>query len=296
MESARRAAVAILALALFWAGTLVCRADASLVATSSNPSILPESKIQIEWNGAAFAVTFVLSAEEGGSATVRFAITDGLTSAPLAPDFEDRAVEVEPPNSGSRSNAPPLISAVANQFIAAGAATVSLSLMVGDSESPPESLSVEAWASDTELIPRENITVGGSGEQRTLTVRRAPETSGATLIGVAVSDGELTTVESFVLSVAPSSPPDGQLRILSLRRMSVPGMIVTWTAVPGEIYQVLRKDKLEQWNWIPASPQIMAYGTTAAWIDPAVQDTSARFYQIRKIPAAGQAGVASPNK
>jgi len=287
MGAARRTAAIILAHALFLAGTLVCRANFGLVATSSNPALLPDSNIQIEWNDDAYIVTFTLSAEESGSSTVHLAITDGLTSTPLVPDFEDHALVVDPPDSGS--NAPPIISDLANQAIPSNATAVTLSLIVADSESPANTLSVEASANDATLVPPENISVDGSGEYRTLTVRRMPAQSGATTIDVTVSDGQLTTTESFILSVAPSTPPDGQLQILSLQRMNIPGMIVTWSTVPGEAYQVLKKEQLDERYWVAASPKVTAYGTTAAWLDPTVQGTASRYYLIRKIPATAGA-------
>jgi hypothetical protein len=194
---------------------------------------------------------------------------------------------VDPPDS--ESNAPPVISALANQAIPSNATAVTFWLTVGDSESPANTLSVEALASDPMLVPPENISIAGSGENRTLTVRRMPDQSGATTIDVTVSDGQLTTTESFMLSVAPSTASEGELRIISLRRIAAPGMIINWTTIPGETYQVLMKETIDQPYWMPASPLVIAYGTTAGWVDPAAQEIPGRYYRIRKISSGAPA-------
>ena len=56
-------------------------------------------------------------------------------------------------------------------------------------------------SSNTALVPNANIVFGGSGASRTVTVTPAANQNGTATISLSVSDGALSTIGSFVLTV-----------------------------------------------------------------------------------------------
>jgi hypothetical protein len=119
-------------------------------------------------------------------------------------DDVEVAISLAPP-----SNTPPTISAIADQTIAADTATGALAFTIGDIDTAASSLTLSGGSSNTTLVPNENIVFGGSGVSRTVTVTPATGQSGTATITVTVSDGVLSTPESFDLTVNAAPPATG---------------------------------------------------------------------------------------
>jgi len=62
---------------------------------------------------------------------------------------------------------------------------------------------VSAVSNNQVLVPNSAITIGGSGGDRTVTVRPPPHANGTATITLTVSDGSTTASDSFVLTVTP---------------------------------------------------------------------------------------------
>ena len=105
------------------------------------------------------------------------------------------------------SNTPPTISAIANQVINEDTATAALAFTVGDAQTAAGSLTLGQGSSNTTLVPTNNIVFGGSGASRTVTVTPATNQNGSATITVSVSDGQLSTNTSFLLTVNPVNDP-----------------------------------------------------------------------------------------
>ncbi len=104
---------------------------------------------------------------------------------------------------------PPTISGIADQSTNRGVSTAAIPFNVGDAETAAASLTVSASSSNQALVPNSNIVFGGSGANRTVTM--TPKAflnggqSGIATITITVSDGGLTTSDTFVLtSIAPA--------------------------------------------------------------------------------------------
>jgi hypothetical protein len=105
-------------------------------------------------------------------------------------------------------NALPNLSTLAAQTVAEDASTGALSFTVSDRETVAGSLLVSGRSSNTALVPAGNITFGGSGASRTVTVRPALNRSGTATISIAVTDaGGATATRSFTLTVTPVNDP-----------------------------------------------------------------------------------------
>ena len=101
------------------------------------------------------------------------------------------------------SNTPPTLSAIADRTINEDTTSPAISFTVGDAETPAASLGVSFASSNPSLIPNNNITLGGSGSSRTVTIRPATDQTGLATITLVVSDGFLTTNRWFDVTVNP---------------------------------------------------------------------------------------------
>ncbi|MBL0311303.1 MAG: tandem-95 repeat protein [Holophagaceae bacterium] len=103
-------------------------------------------------------------------------------------------------------NTNPAISDITDQVTVQDTAIANIPFTVGDAETPVASLSVGATSNNTTLIPNANLTFGGSGASRTLTVTPAAGQTGTATITVTVTDGGgATATDTFLVTVKP--PP-----------------------------------------------------------------------------------------
>jgi VCBS repeat-containing protein len=95
----------------------------------------------------------------------------------------------------------PTITAIPDQSVDEDGSTGPLGLSVNDEETGAGSLIVSGTSGNPTLVPEGNITFGGSGPNRTVTVTPAPDQSGIAQITVSVSDGDDTVTSAFTLTV-----------------------------------------------------------------------------------------------
>src|SRR5438477_13038082 len=167
----------------------------SLVVTgsSSNPTLLPDSNLIFGGSGSNRTVTATPAANQFGSATVTVRVSDASLSTSAAFNLTVKPM----------TNSPPVISDIPDQTTAEDNSTGPISFTVGDAESPASSLIVSGTSSNPGLVPNGNIVFGGSGSNRTVTLMPATNQSGSATITVTVSDGALSSNDTFVLTVTP---------------------------------------------------------------------------------------------
>jgi len=104
---------------------------------------------------------------------------------------EDASSQFSDISSGSFStHALPTVSSIAAQTTCQDVSVSSVSFTVGDAETAAESLTVTAISSNTALVPNANITFGGSGSDRTVSVTPAAGQYGTSNITVTVTDAD----------------------------------------------------------------------------------------------------------
>ncbi len=102
---------------------------------------------------------------------------------------------------------PPFISNVRNQAADDGV-PLTVPFFVNDPDTPLDLLTLDKASSDESLVPLTNITFGGSGITRTVTLTPTAGLSGTASITLTVGDGTSTAEDGFVLAVDANSPPE----------------------------------------------------------------------------------------
>jgi hypothetical protein len=92
------------------------------------------------------------------------------------------------------TNTPPTISSPANQSGCANTSSSAIAFTVGDEQTAVASLAVTATSSNLTLIPQANISLGGSGANRTVTLSPATNQTGTSTITLSVADESGETV------------------------------------------------------------------------------------------------------
>ena len=135
----------------------------------------------------------------------------------------------------SKLNTAPTISDITDQTTNEDTTTGNLPLTVGDLETPAAYLTVTASSSNTTLVPSGNISLGGSGANRTVNVLPASNQSGTATITVSVMDGStVTSSDTFLLTVNPvNDAPVADAQSVSLSWNTSIDLTLTGTDVEG---------------------------------------------------------------
>ena len=121
--------------------------------------------------------------------------------------YDNVIIADAPIGDNPSANAPPTISDIANQSILPDTTLGPVPFTIGDAETPANNLSLVASSSNTGLVPNANITLGGSGAARSITIVPAAGQTGASTISVSVNDGTNTATDTFILNVSIANTP-----------------------------------------------------------------------------------------
>ncbi|MCL4298833.1 MAG: tandem-95 repeat protein [Anaerolineae bacterium] len=163
-----------------------------VTASSSNPTLLPDRIISLGGSGANRTVTLIPAANQNGVTSITLVVSDGEDTASTTFTITVNAL-----------NDSPTISSIGNQETTYETPLGPLSFTIGDVETPPASLLLNAVSSNSTLLPNGNITLGGSGTNRTVTFTPTAGQNGVTTVRLTVGDGQATTSISFTLTVHP---------------------------------------------------------------------------------------------
>ncbi len=114
-----------------------------------------------------------------------------------------RPSPVEPP---APENRPPTVSNIADRIIATNGTATAL-FQVNDAETPVDELTVMATSDNPDFVSNEQLTLTGSGGERTLVASPVPDKEGTATVTVSVSDANgLKTSTQFSLSAKTELP------------------------------------------------------------------------------------------
>ena len=92
---------------------------------------------------------------------------------------------------------PPTISPIPGQAVAVGTALPAVTFTVGSPTTTADTLTVTAISSNQGLVPNANLTLGGTGANRTVTITPVANRAGTAQITVTVSDGTTSSFRTF---------------------------------------------------------------------------------------------------
>jgi len=164
----------------------------TLTGSSSNQTLVPDSNIVFGGSGGSRTVTVTPATNQSGAATIMVTVSDGQLTASTSFLL-----------TVTSGNTPPTITTIADQTISEDGTTGALAFTIGDAQTSASSLTLTRVSSNTTLVPTANITFGGSGANRTVTVKPAANRSGVVSVTITVSDGSLSTAMSFNVTVNP---------------------------------------------------------------------------------------------
>ena len=167
-----------------------------VTASSDNQSLIPDANIAVEGGSANRGLAIMPAPDQTGQATISVTVSDGSLSTSTS-----FVLTVTPVNDA------PGISGVDNVETAEDTPVGPLAFTVSDMDTDVDLLTTSATSDNQRLLPDGNILLGGSGSDRTVLLTPAANQAGLATVTLYVSDGELTTSTSFLLTVSAVDAP-----------------------------------------------------------------------------------------
>jgi uncharacterized repeat protein (TIGR01451 family) len=171
----------------------------TVTAISDNPALI--ESVTVFYTNPAPAGVLQLSTVANANGVTEVSVTATENSPSNNVIRRTFAVTINPVNDA------PVISDIANQTTTEDTPLPSVPFNVDDIETAASNLVVTAFSSDSALLPQSSFTITGSGANRFLQITPATNRFGVAAVIVTASDGQATTVESFVLTVSPVNDP-----------------------------------------------------------------------------------------
>ena len=169
----------------------------SVTASSANPTLVPQSGLQVAGYGTNRVLVVTPAADQSGSALITVTASDGATNA-----SRSFTLTVSPVNR------PPSLTGLTDVTLDEDTVAGPIPFTIGDRETPAASLVVSASSSNPTLLPTSNVAFGGSGSNRTVTFRPLPNQFGTALVQVTVTDaGGASTSAPVLVTVRPVNDP-----------------------------------------------------------------------------------------
>ncbi len=177
----------------------------SLVTSGSTGNTALLAYLNTQYAGGANAGKFVflrLSKDAiTDTAARRYTVTSADGAAVANGGSPDLAIWPQITFTATAGNDAPTISNITDRSIAVNTGTGALPFTIGDAQTAPGSLVLSKASSNPVLVPTANIVLGGTGENRTVTVTPVANRIGSVVITLTISDGELTADETFLVTV-----------------------------------------------------------------------------------------------
>ncbi|MBI5364571.1 MAG: beta-galactosidase [Planctomycetes bacterium] len=163
-----------------------------VTATSSNPALVPNAAANLALGGANAQRTLVVTPANGaaGSATITLTVTDAQALTATSA-FTLTVTQPNTPPTITGPNGP--------QIVRPGEAPPAVSFTVGDVETAASALTVVATSSNTALVPNANLTLGGSGSNRTVQATPVAGVRGSSVLRLRVSDASGAIAQTEVV-------------------------------------------------------------------------------------------------
>ncbi len=166
-----------------------------VTATSDDQSIINNNKISIAGTGSQRSISIQPESNKYGKVTISLVVSDGEL------DSEETFVLNVLEKDEEPTNTAPTISAIADQVTDQDETMSPIAFTIGDAESSASSLTVSAGSSNQGVISNQNLSLSGSGANRSITISPNNGAYGTSDITITVNDGELSTSTTFSVKV-----------------------------------------------------------------------------------------------
>lgn len=166
--------------------------DITITAVSGDQDLVADGDIVVTAGTDAYTRTFTIAPalNASGNTSLTFTIGDGLSTVTRTVQLTVNAV-----------NDAPELSSFVDETITINSTLGPILFTLTDVDDSVNNLTVTAESSNTALVPNANITIEGTGAERTLTLTPAAGQTGTTTITVTVDDGEDSFEQTFVVTV-----------------------------------------------------------------------------------------------
>lgn len=256
--------------------------------SSSNPTLVPNSGITFGGSGSSRTVTVSPATGQTGTTSISVTVSDG-----------ERTARTSFLLTVTAGNSAPTISQIPDQIVLRGSGVGPLPFTIGDAQTPAASLVLSATSSDTKLIPLSGITFGGSGANRTVTVRPVANRIGTVTVAITVSDGSLTAREPFRVLVQPirvgsdpSEPTEGAAAT-GTEDAAVTQVVIAGEAATGDTFELTRlgeasaTDPLSVSTSVEGSPKVILVRAIGPGLAAIGVTETAAAPRIRIVDATG---------
>mgnify|MGYP003671041916 CR=1 FL=1 len=167
-------------------------AASSLIVTcsSDNTTLVPTSSIVLGGSWTNRTVSIEPATNQFGTTTITIMVSDGLLT--VSGSFLLTVNSI---------NDAPSITSISDQVITYNTLSDTLVLTVGDVETDATSLMLTGSSSDQSLLSDASVFLSGSGAARSVTLVPNFNQTGIATVTLTVSDGDLSTTTSFMLTV-----------------------------------------------------------------------------------------------
>ncbi|MBU3917308.1 hypothetical protein KKA14_17380, partial [bacterium] len=169
-----------------------------VTAASSDTTVVPIANIVFGGSGENRTVTVTPDADQNGSVIITISVSDGSVTTTRSFTVTVNSI-----------NDAPTISSIATQYTNQ---TTIISFTIADVDSPIATIVLDATSDNPILFPSSNISLGGTGATRSITITPATGQTGSALITITASDGLLTGTQSFnLITSACTSAQSGSI-------------------------------------------------------------------------------------
>jgi uncharacterized repeat protein (TIGR01451 family) len=167
--------------------------ELTMTVSNSNPAVI--GSYNLNYTSAQPTGTLVLNTATNAAGASTITVTlrdDGASNNVVTRTFIVSVTAI---------NDHPVISDIPDQNIDEDTMTGAIPFTMSDAETPANSLNLLAASSHPTIVPVANITFGGTGINRTVTVRPATNQFGSVTISIIVGDGVLASTNNFLVTI-----------------------------------------------------------------------------------------------
>jgi len=246
----------------------------TVTSASSNPALVPVANIALAGTTYGRTVTVTPAPGQSGRVTITLTVSDGTNSSSCA--FVLDVVG---------GDTPPAISALPGVVnVASGVTPMPVNFTIADAESALGDLRLTAISSNPALLPNANISFGGSGANRTLTLAPASGQTGAATVLLLLRDADFTRRAELLYLVTDSTAPAAQFSRPRGLFVLDGGGATNYTTTFGKAIS-LRDANIRSHSFVDGFTLRVAWNDVESGTTPGVYDFFIIQNALSKLPA-----------